>query len=201
MKAFLWGVALTALAAAVAAALAVALGWVPVAATQHPAWQRWLLHTAYARRVEEVAEAVIRPASFGLEGQVLAGARAFDEMCSPCHRPPASGDTPVSAGLSPAPPRLTQLLHHLTPEQAFWVVKNGVRMTGMAAFGRTHSDEELWQLVSFLDAAQDLDAAGYQALLERARASGEQHQHRHHAGTAREVSSQRRTTEQPRHYH
>lgn len=86
-----------------------------------------------------------------------------------------------TAGLNPRPPRLSKLAAQRTPEKAFCVIRNGVRQSGLPAFGPTRADAELWQLVAFLSQAGDLDAAGYDALVTRARRlpAGDGHAHRH----------------------
>jgi mono/diheme cytochrome c family protein len=63
----------------------------------------------------------------------------------------------------------------------FWKVKNGIEMTGMPAFGRTHSDEEIWDMVAFVNRLRSgLTAAQYDSLVATTPAgSGEAHEHEH----------------------
>ena len=56
----------------------------------------------------------------------------------------------------------------LTPAEQFWVVKHGVKMTGMPAWGVTHSDELLWDVVAFLRKLPELTADQYQTLVKSA---------------------------------
>lgn len=158
----------------------VAAGW------RDPPPLRWLLHTAYERSVARRAGELVVPTAVADPGQALAGARAFDEMCAACHTPPGREPTVQSAGLNPPPPELTELARRRTPAQAYWVVKNGVRMTGMPAFGPSHTDPQLWQLVAFLQVARDLDSAGYDAWQARAKrlSADDGHAHRHGSGDA-----------------
>lgn len=158
----------------------VATGW------QDPPPLRWLLHTTYERSVARRAADVVVPAAADDLDQALTGARAFDEMCSVCHTPPGLSATVHSQGLNPPPPELSQLLTRRTPAQAFWVIRSGVRMTGMPAFGPTHQDAQLWQLVAFLKRAQGMDAAGYKEIMAAARQmpAGDGHDHRHGNGSA-----------------
>lgn len=156
----------------------VAAGW------RDPPPLRWLLHSAYERSVARRAGDLAVPPAVDDPGQALAGARAFDEMCAVCHTPPAREPTVQSAGLNPPPPKLGELAGRRTPAQAYWVIENGVRMTAMPAFGPSHSDAQLWQLVAFLQVARDLDGPGYDAMLARARRGppGDGHAHRHGPG-------------------
>ncbi|MGH9697368.1 MAG: c-type cytochrome, partial [Bryobacteraceae bacterium] len=56
----------------------------------------------------------------------------------------------------------------LTPAEEFWVVKHGLKMTGMPAWGVTHSDELLWNVVAFLRELPELTPDQYQALVKSA---------------------------------
>lgn len=166
-----------------AGGLAVVLGGLPnvAAGWRDPPILAWLLHTTYERSVVRRATALAVPAKLDDAAQVLAGARAFDEMCAICHTPPGAQPTIQSAGLNPRPPALSDLAAQRTPAEAFWVIDNGVRLTAMPAFGPTHTEAQLWQLVAFLQHARDLDVAGYADLMERARQlpASDGHQHRH----------------------
>lgn len=181
IKKLLMGVVLG-LLLVLAGGLAMVLGGLPnvAAGWRDPPILAWLLHTTYERSVARRAAGIEVPSTTD-PGQVLAGARAFDEMCAICHTPSGREPTVQSAGLNPPPPALTELTARRTPEEAFWVIQNGVRMTAMPAFGPTHTDAELWQLVTFLWRARGLDGAGYDALLSRARRLpvGDGHAHRH----------------------
>ena len=64
-----------------------------------------------------------------------------------CHLAPGHDRDETAAGLDPHPPQLVNRLS-LTPAQIFWIIKHGLRMTGMPAWGGTHSDEELWDLTA-----------------------------------------------------
>lgn len=175
--------AVVGVALAIALAFVVTLGgWVNVGAVwPDPPPVAWWLHTTYEKSVARQAADIGEPVDLDDPAVVLAGARAFDEMCSVCHTPPGLSPTVQSQGLNPPPPELSQLLARRTPPQAFWVIRSGVRMTGMPAFGPSHTDANLWQLVAFLQQAAALDAAGYADLMERARQlpASDGHHHRH----------------------
>lgn len=164
-------------------------GWVDVRATNHE-WApvAWLIHATYEKAVTRRAAQIEPPADLGAEAQVIAGGRAFEEMCSVCHTPPGRSPTVQSQGLNPPPPDAADLLQQRTSAEAFWVIENGVRMTGMPAFGPTHDDEQLWQLVAFLERAKTMDSRGYQRLMERVKREmppDDGHAHRHGGGTPR----------------
>jgi mono/diheme cytochrome c family protein len=75
--------------------------------------------------------------------------------------------TEISRGLYPRAPELRRG-SDLTPAEEFWVVKHGLKMTGMPAWGVTHDDEMLWDMVAFLRKLPELSADQYQALVKSA---------------------------------
>jgi mono/diheme cytochrome c family protein len=83
---------------------------------------------------------------------VQAGARAFAEFgCVNCHGAPGAKWAKFSEGLHPDPPDLSEVAKDLEPAQLFWVIKNGINMTGMPSFGLIKTDDqELWQVVAFI---------------------------------------------------
>lgn len=74
----------------------------------------------------------------------------FNAMCRVCHGAPGYEPDELAEGLYPEPPRMVYGLWHEGRSEAetYWVVKNGIKMTGMPAFGPTHSDDQLWGLVA-----------------------------------------------------
>ena len=158
-------------------------GFMNVAATYpDPPPVGWFLHTTYRQSVERRSSDIQAPIDLGNRQQVLRGAQNFIAMCSGCHTPPGLSKTPVSTGLNPPPPDLAEIIPHRSPEEAFWVIKNGVRMTGMPAFGPTHKDEELWALVAFVEQMSDATPEAYNTLVAQAKRSAladDGHGHRH----------------------
>jgi hypothetical protein len=75
--------------------------------------------------------------------------------------------TEMARGLYPRAPELRRRTHP-DPAEDFWVVKHGIKMTGMPAWGVTHSDELLWDVVAFLQKLPELTAEQYQALVKSA---------------------------------
>lgn len=135
----------------------VSAGW------KDPAWVRWLLvntrENSIKRRAHDLA-----PADLDRQRRIDEGFRSYREMCAICHTPPGQKDSPVSAGLNPPPPDLAESAKEMSASELFWVIKNGIRMTGMPAWGKTHDDTELWDIVAFLKILPDLDEKGYEAL-------------------------------------
>ena len=83
---------------------------------------------------------------------VQAGAQAFFERGRVnCHGGPGVEWAKFSEGLHPDPPELKELANERTPPQLFWVIKNGINMTGMPSFGAIEvPDDEIWTIVAFV---------------------------------------------------
>ena len=92
------------------------------------------------------------PMSLDDAATVQAGARAFSERgCVNCHGAPGANWAKYSEGLRPDPPDLKDLVDERRPQDLFWVVKNGIHMTGMPSFGLAEvPDQEIWTIVAFL---------------------------------------------------
>jgi mono/diheme cytochrome c family protein len=84
----------------------------------------------------------------------------FADHCAVCHGNEGTGDTPIGKGLYPKPPDLrAEETQKLSDGELFWVIENGVRFTGMPAFGGSHSSEEdSWKLVRFIRHLPQLSA-------------------------------------------
>lgn len=76
----------------------------------------------------------------------------FADHCAICHGNDGTGDTMIGKGLYPKPPDLrADETQKLSDGELFWIIENGVRFTGMPAFGGTHeSQEDSWKLVRFI---------------------------------------------------
>ena len=89
---------------------------------------------------------------------VQTGAVAFSKRgCVNCHGGPGVEWAKFSEGLHPGPPDLKELANERAPQQLFWVIKNGINMTGMPSFGATGmEDAEIWSVVAFLKKLPDV---------------------------------------------
>lgn len=169
------------LVAAAAGALYVRSAAFDIAATaEHGPVTERLFRTVRRHAVARGARDIEERLPESLDGDALAGAAlAYDDMCAACHAPPGRDPTVLARGLNPTPPDLAELVERRTPEQLFWVAKNGIRMTGMPAWGVTHSDADLWQVIAFVRMFPEMSGAEYERLLATARDAGGEHQHRH----------------------
>lgn len=73
----------------------------------------------------------------------------YHEMCRLCHGAPDYQPEEFAKGLYPQPPSMISghVQEARSQAEIYWIVKHGIKMTGMPAFGPTHSDPELYGLV------------------------------------------------------
>ena len=109
------------------------------------------------------------------EAMVREGAEHYGAMCAGCHMAPGATDTSFPDALYPHPPRLTEK-SDLTPAQQFWIIKHGIKLSAMPAWGGIHDDRSLWNIVAFLQRLPELSRDQYQAMLP-APGSGGEHEH------------------------
>ena len=115
---------------------------------------------------------------------IALGAEHYAGMCTGCHLAPGVGENEMRQGLYPKPPNLTARRNR-SPAESFWIIKHGLKMSGMPAWGVTHDDEAIWGLVAFLQQLPTMDAAAYAALTQdEGEAAHEHGEHDHeHGGT------------------
>lgn len=140
-------------------------GFYNVASTaEDPAIVNWVLVKVREASVNRHATDT-PPASLDDAAVVQAGARAFaNRGCVHCHGAPGVEWSKFSEGLRPDPPDLKDLANNRTPQQLFWVIKNGINMTGMPSFGATGmEDPEIWSVVAFLKKLPDVKEEEFKA--------------------------------------
>lgn len=156
-----------ALGAAILAALglgAVAAGLVPIAASSgHWPVTEWLLHFTMRRSVQTRALWVGEPPDLDDPALVLRGAGHYATGCAPCHGAPGAEPSGVTRQMTPVPP-LVEQIDEWTPAQLFWIVRHGVKFTGMPAWPAVERDDEVWAMVAFLLRLPGLEPAQYRRL-------------------------------------
>lgn len=84
---------------------------------------------------------------------VQAGLEHFADHCAICHANNGSGDTEFGRGMYPKPPDMrTGQTQNMTDGEIYYTIQNGVRLTGMPAFGSSDRDDDssTWQLIHFI---------------------------------------------------
>ncbi len=156
---FLAGMVFALILLALGAASALWAGLFNTAATLPPgALEKKLAGLALDRSVARRAPKASNP--LRATPDVLRGGMAhYRQMCVACHGAPGVDASEVGDGLNPPAPDLTiPKVWRRTDGEIFWIVQNGIRMTGMPAFGPTHKDEEIWKIVAFVRHLPELGA-------------------------------------------
>ncbi len=101
------------------------------------------------------------------KARVKRGAGNYAAMCSQCHLAPGTDTSELYEGLNPAPPVLYKYDKFTDkPSEKFWVIKNGIRMTGMPGWGTNNSDEQIWDMIALISALKDMTPKQYLQLVE-----------------------------------
>ena len=110
---------------------------------------------------------------------VKSGSYHFQQMCVQCHGGPGVERSEAGEGLYPRGPDLAGAKRYWAPQELFWITKNGLKMTGMPAWGGTSRDEEIWALVAFMEQMPAISPEKYQQMLneEEEQGSGEHSEH------------------------
>jgi len=131
---------------------------------EDPAIVRWALIKIRTASIVRYAQDQ-PPASISDPASVQAGAKAFAAQgCANCHGAPGVTWAKYSEGLHPDPPDLKEVVDQISPSQLFWVIKNGINMTGMPSFALAGAkDDEIWSIVAFLKKLPGVSEADYKA--------------------------------------
>lgn len=132
---------------------------------QKPHWTAisWVLETVRDRSIKAHAANIVVPAGLDDHARIAEGFVHYRAHCAVCHGGPGVEPDDIARGMYPNPPDLRQTAGHRSPAELFWVVKNGIKMSGMPAWG-DHGDAELWPVVAFVQQLPSLSAADYLAL-------------------------------------
>ncbi|MFL6464749.1 MAG: c-type cytochrome [Bryobacteraceae bacterium] len=134
-------------------------GYAPVATAASPMpFEKSLAHMALQARIEKEAPKTVPITA--TNDNYRAGANVYRTHCAVCHGLPGQTKTATSKGMFPQPPELFKG-HGVTDDPAgetYWKVSNGIRLTGMPAYGASLSKEEMWQVSLLLANADKLPA-------------------------------------------
>lgn len=142
----------------------VRLGLYDISATdQHLAPTYWLLDNAMKYSVKRRAKDIQVPA-LGSKDQLERGLALYRAQCENCHGAPGVAPEPFALGMTPAPVPLVHTARAWQPAEIFWVVKEGIKMTGMPAWKYRMTDEEIWSVVAFLPAMAGMTPSQYKGI-------------------------------------
>jgi mono/diheme cytochrome c family protein len=130
------------------------------ASSDHEGIGRWAIETTMEKSVRRRASGLEPPAGFA-EADVAAGAAHYRDVCQHCHGGPGVRRDEWAEGLNPSPPDLAEEVAEWSSGELFWIVKHGIRMTGMPAIGEGHSDRDVWNIVAFVERLPAMSAEEY----------------------------------------
>ena len=157
------GIAGTLLAALAIWLLTVYTGAYNVAATDpHADIVRWTLDTNMHHSVKGGASSLTPPEQVS-EQALREGARIYAETCAHCHGAPGMEQESWAGNMRPEPPKLRHAAAEWQAPEVFWIVKHGIKMTGMPAFAPEHDDATLWGVTAFVKRLPGMTPQEYQA--------------------------------------
>jgi cytochrome c553 len=141
-------------------------GIIPMKASSgHWAITRWILQFSKNRSIDMHSMGVEVP-SLDEPMLVLKGAGHYAIGCAPCHGSPEIRHPRIAQAMLPSPPYLWPESVKREPEELFYIIKHGLKFTGMPAWPVQQRDDEVWAVVAFLRKYPDIDAAEYQRLVK-----------------------------------
>jgi cytochrome c553 len=161
-----WGfrAAVLGLVAAAVGMLVVISGIVPIKASSG----HWTITQAFLqfakRRSVATHTLTIKVPPLDEHRLIVTGATHYDFGCRPCHGSPALTQPTIAAKMLPRPPDLRESIARYDPAEMFYIVKHGIKLTGMPAWPAQERDDEVWAMVAFLRRLPALSSQGYQEL-------------------------------------
>jgi mono/diheme cytochrome c family protein len=162
----------------------------------HIAVVQALLEAVRERSIVRRVQTIAVPPLDGAQ-RLREGAEHYSAMCVDCHLAPGITVSEIRIGLSPPPPNLSQ--HEVDPRVAFWTIKHGIKMTGMPAWGKTHDDQEIWNIVAFVERLPHMSASEYRAVvasIETEEHESARDEHEHHHEHEHAIEAQRKPGQQ-----
>ncbi len=159
-RSFLLGAIVTLLVLAIAAAAFVWSGRYAIGADRpHLPLTLAVIDTLRDHATETAAQNVVVPELDG-PAMIAEGAARYAAKCAGCHMAPGKPGSQMREGLYPQPPDLSADGID-NPGEAFWIIKHGIKMSAMPAWGKTHTDAQIWSMVAFLQRLPKMTPAQY----------------------------------------
>jgi len=134
------------------------------ASSGHWGITEWFLQFSKSRSVATHSMGVKTP-PLDDPALVLKGAGHFETGCLPCHGGPGREAPRIARQMTPLPPMLATMVPERDPNELFYILKHGIKFTGMPAWPALSRDDEVWAMVAFLLRLPDLDGEEYAALV------------------------------------
>lgn len=120
----------------------------------------WVLTFGMRSSVRTHAMSVEVPALDNVNLSTL-GAAHFHSGCAFCHGAPGVDRSPITLTMLPPPPNLATEMRAWRDHEMFWIVKHGIKYTGMPGWVSQQRDDEVWAVIAFLKKLPGMSAEAY----------------------------------------
>ena len=140
----------------------------------HNGLTKWMIrttkHKSINKRLKDIQVPPMNDTANYAEGFVH-----YNEMCVMCHGAPGVDPMEMTKGLYPKPPKFAKSDDLPDPDESFWIIKNGIKMTSMPAYGPTHDDKKIWAITDFfLNKMNKMTPEEYQVWVKKYADKGEE---------------------------
>jgi mono/diheme cytochrome c family protein len=150
---------------ALGAALFVASGFYNIGADDHHTKATLTLITQLRDRSIQARLGSIEPQLSATPAMIQSGAEHYAALCVGCHLAPGVTKSDLRTGLYPHPPNLAQE-DLQESRRTFWMIKHGIKMSAMPAWGKTLDDAAIWDVVAFVRKLPSMSPEDYQQLAQ-----------------------------------
>ncbi|MDX8378589.1 MAG: cytochrome c [Gallionella sp.] len=125
-----------------------------------------VIQTMRERSLDYHSSGITVPSNLNDPQLILKGAGQYAAMCTNCHLAPGKKNSELRPGLYPLPPNLSKV--RVNPREAFWVIKHGLKLSAMPAWGMSHDDATIWSMVAFLQKLPSMNPEQYKEIVAKA---------------------------------
>jgi mono/diheme cytochrome c family protein len=151
------------LAGSLGVALFVESGIYNIGADDHHTKATLTLITQLRDRSIQARLGSIQPQLVATPAMIQSGAEHYAALCAGCHLAPGVTKSDLRTGLYPHPPNLAQE-DLQESRRTFWIIKHGIKMSAMPAWGKTLDDAAIWDVVALVRKLPGMTPEDYQQL-------------------------------------
>jgi len=143
----LWAIVILAVVLIVVAAMSFNLSALP----QPGRFETWVANFSKELLIDRATREGIPPRPTNIKTSIAAGGEHYGLDCSVCHSDDGHGRTPAGQWMYPRASDLTsKQVQSYSDQELFWIIRNGIRYTGMPAFGEVETPDHIWDLVNYV---------------------------------------------------
>src|SRR5579871_4836400 len=127
-----------------------------------PAWETAIMQPSVRAAVKRNAANISAPGK-ATEDSIVAGGKLYVMGCMGCHGEPGKPYAEDHANYPPVP-QLPHVGTQYSEPEIYWIIKHGIRMTAMSAYGSFYKEDQLWSLAAFVRRINTLTPAEIQSI-------------------------------------